>query len=149
MKKVLPIVIVMLLIIGVGGGVAWSLLAGRYKPTEEVLDYASEMGLAENEYAVTLNHEVLKEDKAAAIDGRVYLSMALVTESINTRFYWDDNEKLFLFTTPAEVMKVTPDQQSVCAVDSGLDQVKIYRIDRERNKMELEDILRCELDSGP
>ena len=149
MKKVLPIVIVMLLIIGVGGGVAWSLLAGRYKPTEEVLDYASEMGLAENEYAVTLNHEVLKEDKAAAIDGRVYLSMALVTESINTRFYWDDNEKLFLFTTPTEVMKVTPDQQSVCAVDSGLDQVKIYRIDRERNKMELEDILRCELDSGP
>ena len=46
-------------------------------------------------------------------------------------------------------VKVTPDQQSVCAVDSGLDQVKIYRIDRERNKMELEDILRCELDSGP
>ncbi|MFQ9387617.1 MAG: hypothetical protein ACLR1V_01270 [Coprococcus sp.] len=45
MKKVLPIVIVMLLIIGVGGGVAWSLLAGRYKPTEEVLDYAAEMGL--------------------------------------------------------------------------------------------------------
>ena len=41
MKKVLPIVIVMLLIIGVGGGVAWSLFAGRYKPTEEVLDYAS------------------------------------------------------------------------------------------------------------
>ena len=39
-------------------------------------------------------------------------------------------------------VKVTPDQQSVCAVDSGLDQVKIYRIDRERNKMELEDILR-------
>ncbi len=46
-------------------------------------------------------------------------------------------------------VKVTPDQQSVCAVDSGLDQVKIYRIDRERNKLELEDILRCELDSGP
>ena len=26
-------------------------------------------------------------------------------------------------------VKVTPDQQSVCAVDSGLDQVKIYRIE--------------------
>ena len=46
-------------------------------------------------------------------------------------------------------VKVTPDQQCVCAVDSGLDQVKIYRIDREHNKLELEDILRCELDSGP
>ena len=80
MKRVLPIIIVILLIIGVGGGVVWSILAGRYKPTEEVIDYAAEMGLSENEYAITLNQEVLKEDRAVAIDGRVYLSMALVTE---------------------------------------------------------------------
>lgn len=26
--------------------------------------------------------------------------MDLVTETINSRFYWDDNEKLLLFTTP-------------------------------------------------
>ena len=50
MKRVLPIIIVILLIIGVGGGVVWSILAGRYKPTEEVIDYAAEMGLSENEY---------------------------------------------------------------------------------------------------
>ena len=112
MKRVLPIIIVILLIIGVGGGVVWSILAGRYKPTEEVIDYAAEMGLSENEYAITLNQEVLKEDRAVAIDGRVYLSMALVTETINSRFfYWDDNEKLLLFTTPTEVMMITPDQQ--------------------------------------
>ena len=111
MKRVLPIIIVILLIIGVGGGVVWSILAGRYKPTEEVMDYAAEMGLSENEYAITLNQEVLKEDRAVAIDGRVYLSMDLVTETINSRFYWDDNEKLLLFTTPTEVMMITPDQQ--------------------------------------
>ena len=69
MKRVLPIIIVILLIIGVGGGVVWSILAGRYKPTEEVIDYAAEMGLSENEYAITLNQEVLKEDRAVAIDG--------------------------------------------------------------------------------
>ena len=86
MKRVLPIIIVILLIIGVGGGVVWSILAGRYKPTEEVIDYAAEMGLSENEYAITLNQEVLKEDRAVAIDGRVYLSMDLVTETINSRF---------------------------------------------------------------
>lgn len=111
MKRVLPIIIVILLIIGVGGGAVWSILAGRYKPTEEVMDYAAEMGLSENEYAITLNQEVLKEDRAVAIDGRVYLSMDLVTETINSRFYWDDNEKLLLFTTPTEVMMITPDQQ--------------------------------------
>lgn len=112
MKKVLPFIIVILLIIGVGGGVAWGIFAGKYKPTEEVMDYAAELGLAADEYAVTLNHELLKEDKAVAIDGRIYLNMSLVTGTINTRFYWDDNEKVFLFTTPTELMMVTPDQQT-------------------------------------
>ena len=45
-------------------------------------------------------------------------------------------------------VKMTPDQEAVCAVDSGLDQVKIYAIDYEKGKLRLEDILRGELDSG-
>ena len=81
MKRVLPIIIVILLIIGVGGGVVWSILAGRYKPTEEVMDYAAEMGLSENEYAITLNQEVLKEDRAVAIDGRFRMRQYPVQES--------------------------------------------------------------------
>lgn len=46
-------------------------------------------------------------------------------------------------------VKMTPDQEAVCAVDSGLDQVKIYGIDYENGTLYLEDILRGELDSGP
>ena len=61
---------------------------------------------------------------------------------------WKQEKQNAVSYTHLDVYK-RQDQQSVCAVDSGLDQVKIYRIDRERNKMELEDILRCELDSGP
>ena len=46
-------------------------------------------------------------------------------------------------------VQMTPDQGSVCAVDSGLDQVKIYKIDYINGKLRLEDILRGELDSSP
>lgn len=46
-------------------------------------------------------------------------------------------------------VKMTPDQEAVCAVDSGIDQVKIYSIDYERGKLHLGDILRGELYSGP
>lgn len=55
--------------------------------------------------------------------------------SINTRFYWDDNEKLFLFTTPTEVMKVTPDQQSytVKTWDGSSDADEGYMIVRTYN----------------
>ncbi|MGN0484279.1 MAG: lactonase family protein [Lachnospiraceae bacterium] len=46
-------------------------------------------------------------------------------------------------------IKLTPDEKYLCAVDCGLDQVKIYRVDFERGKLKLADILRCDLDSAP
>lgn len=46
-------------------------------------------------------------------------------------------------------VKVTPDDKHLCAVDSGLEQVKIYKIDKDLEQMLLIDILRCELDSEP
>lgn len=43
----------------------------------------------------------------------------------------------------------TPDNRYLCAVDNGIDQVKIYKINQMKNKLQLVDILRCELESGP
>lgn len=46
-------------------------------------------------------------------------------------------------------VKVTPDQKYLCAVDGGLDHVKVYAIDYERGKLKMADIIRCDLDSAP
>ena len=46
-------------------------------------------------------------------------------------------------------VKVTPDNKYLCAVDNGLEQVKIYKIDKEMEQLVLIDILRCELDFEP
>lgn len=46
-------------------------------------------------------------------------------------------------------VKMTPDYKGICAVDSGLDQVKVYDVNKETGKLKLHDIIRCELDSGP
>lgn len=46
-------------------------------------------------------------------------------------------------------VKVTPDQNYLCAVDGGLDHVKVYKIDYEYGKLRLADIIRCDLDSAP
>lgn len=48
-----------------------------------------------------------------------------------------------------DCVKLTPDQKFLCAVDNGLDHIKIYRLDYERGKMKLADILRCPLESAP
>lgn len=46
-------------------------------------------------------------------------------------------------------VKVTPDQRYLCAVDGGLDHVKVYKINYETGKMKLADIIRGDLDSAP
>ena len=46
-------------------------------------------------------------------------------------------------------VKVTPDQQYLCAVDGGLDHVKVYKIDYQNGKLKLADIIHSDLDSAP
>lgn len=53
------------------------------------------------------------------------------------------------FVPHVTCVKLTPDQQFLCAVDSGLDQVKFYRVDYAEGKLLLVDILRCDMESGP
>ena len=43
----------------------------------------------------------------------------------------------------------TPDGKYLCAVDNGLDHVKIYTVNEKTGKLKLLDILRCRLESGP
>ena len=43
----------------------------------------------------------------------------------------------------------SPDEKYVIAIDIGMDQVKVYSFDKQRGKIELVNILRCELGSGP
>lgn len=46
-------------------------------------------------------------------------------------------------------VRLTPDERYLCAVDLGLNQIKVYAIDYERGKLQLEDIVRFHLESGP
>lgn len=46
-------------------------------------------------------------------------------------------------------VKVTPDQKYLCAVDGGLDHVKVYKIDYGNGKLKLADIVHSDLESAP
>lgn len=43
----------------------------------------------------------------------------------------------------------TPDQNFICMVDNGVDNVKLYKLDRDDGDLHLVDIIHCELNSGP
>lgn len=44
---------------------------------------------------------------------------------------------------------LTPDEKYLCAVDKGIDQVKIYAVDYEMGRLKLENIIRCPMNSAP
>ena len=46
-------------------------------------------------------------------------------------------------------VRVTPDNKFLCAVDNGIDQIVIYRIDHLNNKLQKVDILRMGREAGP
>ena len=53
------------------------------------------------------------------------------------------------FIPHVDCVKLTPDQKFLCAVDNGLDQVKIYRVDYKNGKLKLIDIIRGPIESAP
>lgn len=56
-----------------------------------------------DEVAVVLN-ETRMEDRGLIIDGELYFSVEFVKEYLNSKFYWDKNENLLLYTTPTELI---------------------------------------------
>ena len=46
-------------------------------------------------------------------------------------------------------VRPTPDNKYLCAVDNGIDQIKVYSINKRTSKLELADIIRCPRESGP
>ena len=48
------------------------------------------------------------------------------------------------FRPHVSCVRPTPDNKYLCAVDNGIDQMKIYRVNARTNRLELVDILRCQ-----
>lgn len=46
-------------------------------------------------------------------------------------------------------VRPTPDNKYICAVDNGIDQIKIYKMNEEKKQLEVVEIVRCERESGP
>ncbi|HIV35178.1 MAG TPA: lactonase family protein [Candidatus Blautia intestinigallinarum] len=53
------------------------------------------------------------------------------------------------FRPHVNCVRPTRDNKYICAVDNGIDQVKLYRVEPRRRKLVLADILRCQRESGP
>ncbi|MFA9377052.1 MAG: glycosyl hydrolase family 18 protein [Lachnotalea sp.] len=76
----------------------------KYTPTDDRADLTQYFDITqEDEVAVILQDTKVKE-KGLIFDDEVYLEYNTVKEYLNSRFYWDPNENVLLYTTPTDLI---------------------------------------------
>ena len=105
MKKKLPVIIAVVLIIVIVAITAGMKILERFSYSKERMDANAYYGLETGEeVALVLNNEI-KEEKGRLSEGRCYLPLDTVHAYLNDRFYADYNEGLLLYTTPDSIIR--------------------------------------------
>lgn len=110
-KKYLPVLMVLGLIILVVAAGMITVMVRKYAPSNKKMDSAEYFQVSGADEAALIVNQVLEEDKLKVIDGRYYADETVVGKYINSRFYWDSNQKVMLYTLPTEEFQIAPDTQ--------------------------------------
>lgn len=79
----------------------------KYAPSKEHMDLAKYYQMDKDDVKLILGDEIL-DAEILYQDRQVYIDIELVKERLNSRFYWDKNENLLLYTTPNAVISAEP-----------------------------------------
>lgn len=109
MKKAIPVIIAIMLIVIIGAVTVGSMLWEKYSYSKERVDLAEYYGLAPEDtsdcIAVYLQDERL-EELIPLKEGRCYFPIDMVHQYFNDTFYADRTEGLLLYALPEEVARV-------------------------------------------
>lgn len=94
--------VIILAVLAVIAAFVWK----RYSPTKEKYDLNKYYGIEqEGQVAITVDNQVV-EPHGMVSDGKVYVQYDVVRNYINSRFYWDPNENVLLYTLPNDMVSV-------------------------------------------
>lgn len=105
-KKMIPVLFAIVLIFLVIAIAFGGKILEKYSYSKERADLNSYFDItAENEVAIVLQDEIV-EEKAKLIDGVCYFDLATVEKYFTDRFYVNTDEKILLFTTADDVIRI-------------------------------------------
>lgn len=83
--------------------VAGGYLLYQYYPSGQLADKGEILGVQGEEAAVFLNYE-LQDVKGIVREGTTYLPLTWVNQKLNEKFYWDEVEKVLVYTLPETIV---------------------------------------------
>lgn len=100
MKKIIPVIVAVVLIILIGAVGLGAKMLEKYSYSKERADLTEYFGITgENDVPIILQDEKI-EEHAKIFDNICYFDMATVHKYFNDRFYEDKSENSLLYTTP-------------------------------------------------
>ena len=105
MKKVIPVIVALLLIVIIGGAYFGEKLWDKYSYGKESADLDEYYDVTGDHLAIILQDEMV-EEQAVVSDGAVYFDLDTVHKYFNEGFYVDVNEQKLLYTTAADTTTV-------------------------------------------
>ncbi len=102
-KKLIPYLVVVGLIVLIVAGALGVWVLQRYIPTKEQADIGQLLGVEGEKTAIYMNEELQKE-QGITRDNQTYLPIKWVNEQLNEKFYWDEIEKLLVYTLPDSIV---------------------------------------------
>lgn len=116
MKKLIPVLVALILIVIIGAATAGTIVFDKYSYSKEVADLQEYFGVQGNEMAIILQDSKI-EEKALFVNGICYFDLDTVHKYFNDTFYVDEKEGLLLYALPTTVDRYTIADASL--VDAG------------------------------
>ena len=111
-KNVLPVLIIVGLIAVVLIFIGVSAVIDALTPSTERANLTEYYEITEeSQVPIILDNEVM-ETYATTIDGEVYVDFKFIYDKLSSRFYWDSNENILLYTTSTNVVSAAAESTS-------------------------------------
>ncbi len=105
MKKLIPVIIAIILILIIGAATAGSIVFDKYSYSKEQADLREYFGVSGDELAIFLQDEKVSE-KALLKGGLCYFDLDTVHKYFNDGFYADTEEMILLYALPTSVDRI-------------------------------------------
>ncbi len=104
MKKIIPVIVALLLIIVIGGVTVGRYLLDKYSYSTERVALDEYYQVSGEQSAIVLQDEIV-EERAVVRNGICYFDLATVHKYLNEIFYVDITENIMLYTTATEIIR--------------------------------------------
>lgn len=127
MKKIIPVLIAIVLIIIIGGVSIGSMVREKYSYSEETADLEEYFGITGDEAAIIMGDEIIEDKARVGADGTFYIAYNTVSDYfIYTRLYVNEEEDTIRYVLPDRILSYNIGESSY--LDGGEENLCDYQI---------------------